>query len=228
MTLPAATPATKPTKKDLLPARWQQAVIVPGAFLVVMYLVQLVQAFAPASVDNSITRFAGILPRQLDGLVGVITSPFVHGSWGHLFANSIPFLVFGFLLMVNGAKQFVAVTLLVWLVSGLGTWLTGGSNTVIIGASGIVFGWLAYLVVRGVFTRNGWQILLGLVLLAIWGGIFWGVLPGANGISWQAHLFGAIGGVLAAFLVAKADGPRKAKQPRVVEAAPNPFPTTER
>ena len=76
------------------------------------------------------------------------------------------------------------------------------------GASGIVFGWLAFLVVRGVFTRNVGQILVGLVLLSLWGGIFWGVLPGAAGISWQAHLFGAIGGVLAAFLTARADRPR--------------------
>jgi membrane associated rhomboid family serine protease len=73
----------------------------------------------------------------------------------------------------------------------------------------VVFGWLAYLVVRGVFTRSLGQIAIGLVLLALWGGIFWGVLPGANGISWQAHLFGALGGVLAGFLTSRADGPRR-------------------
>ncbi|AZI59527.1 rhomboid family intramembrane serine protease [Nakamurella antarctica] len=201
----------KASKKDLIPAQWQQALIVPGAFLVVMYLVQLVQAVMPAAGDAALVHFAGVEPRQVDGLVGVITSPFVHANWGHLFANTIPFLVFGFLLMVNGAKQFIAVTVLVWLIAGMGTWLTGDGNSVVIGASGVVFGWLAYLVTRGVFTRNFWQIVMGIVLLAIWGSIFWGVLPSANQVSWQAHLFGSIGGLVAAFLVSKADGPRTRK-----------------
>lgn len=200
---PQATPALK-SRGALLPARWQQAAIVPGALVVVMVVVQIVNSFV------NLVPLAGIEPRRVDGLIGVLTAPFVHAGWSHLVANAVPLLIFGFLLMVNGAKQFVAVTVLVWLVSGVGVWLTGGGGSVVVGASGVVFGWLAYLVVRGVFTRNVGQILVGLVLLALWGGVFWGVLPGANGISWQAHLFGAIGGVLAAFLASKADGPRRA------------------
>lgn len=212
MTLPVPASPTTPAPRSrgtLIPARWQQAAVVPGALVVVMVVVQLVNSF-PAL---SLVQKAGIEPRQVDGLLGVLTAPFVHGSWSHLLANAVPLLIFGFLLMVNGAKQFVAVTVLVWLVSGLGVWLTAPGNSVTVGASGVVFGWLAYLVVRGVFTRNLGQIVVGLVLLALWGGIFWGVLPGANGISWQAHLFGALGGVLAAFLTARADGPRRATAP---------------
>lgn len=197
-------PAVPKSRGALLPARWQQAAIVPGALIVVMVVVQIVNSFL------NLVPLAGIEPRRVDGLVGILTAPFVHASWSHLLANAVPLLIFGFLLMVNGAKQFAAVTVLVWLISGVGVWLTGGGGTVVVGASGVVFGWLAYLVVRGVFTRNVGQILVGLVLLALWGGVFWGVLPGANGISWQAHLFGAIGGVLAAFLTSKADGPRRA------------------
>lgn len=184
--------------------------MVPGALVVLMVVVQIVNSF-PAL---HLVQHAGIEPRQADGLLGILTAPFVHTSWSHLLANAVPLLIFGFLLMVNGAKQFVAVTVLVGLISGLGVWLTAAGNSVTVGASGVVFGWLAFLVVRGVFTRNLVQILVGLVLLALWGGIFWGVLPGANAISWQAHLFGALGGVLAAFLTAKfltakADGPRR-------------------
>ena len=132
----------------------------------------------------------------------------------------MPFLIFGLLLFVGGVRQFVAVTIMVWLVSGLGVWLFGPSNTLTVGASGLVFGWLAYLVARGVFTRNWGQIAVGLLLLVLWGGIFWtGIvqtaftdLTGDTSVSWQGHLFGAIGGVLAAFLVARADGPAGARK----------------
>lgn len=217
MTFPAVPPSA-PVKRrgsDLIPARWQQALIVPGALIVVMLIVQIVNSF-PA---GWLVVHAGIEPRRVDGLLGVVTAPFVHAGWGHLLSNAVPLLIFGFLVMVNGVKQFIAVTVVVWLISGLGVWVTGSSNTVVVGASGIVFGWLAYLVVRGVFNRSAWQIVVGLILLAGWGGIFWGVLPGANQISWQAHLFGALGGILAAFLSAKADGPRKSK-PAALPAAP--------
>jgi membrane associated rhomboid family serine protease len=201
---PQGTVASK-SRGALIPARWQQAAVVPAALVVVMVIVQVVNSF-PAL---QLARHAGIEPREVDGLLGIVTAPFAHGSWSHLLANAVPLLIFGLLLMVNGVRQFIAVTVLVWLVSGVGVWLTGGANTVVVGASGVVFVWLAYLVVRGVFTRSLGQIAIGLVLLALWGGIFWGVLPGANGISWQAHLFGALGGVLAAFLTSRADGPRR-------------------
>ena len=211
MTLPAALPgAPTPAKKraDLIPAAWQAAVIVPAALIAVMVVVQLVATFGV-----NMASLAGIQPRTASGLVG-IPAPFVHGSWAHLLSNAVPFLIFGFLVMVHGAKQFLAVTVVVWLVAGLGVWLTAPSNSVVIGASGIVFGWLTYLLARGIFNRNIWQILVGVVLFVIWGGMFWGVLPGAPGISWQGHLFGSIGGVLAAFLAAKADGgSRRARKP---------------
>lgn len=202
---PRATIAKK--RSDLLPARWRPAVIVPGVFVVVMVVVQIVNSFPAGWLDP----YAGIEPRSVGGLVGIATAPLVHTGWGHLLSNAVPFLIFGFLVMVNGARQFIAVTLVIWLFSGVGVWLTGGTNTVVVGASGIVFGWLAYLVVRGVFNRSAWQIVVGLVLLAGWGGIFWGVFPTASGISWQGHLFGAVGGVLAAFLSAKASAPNRPK-----------------
>jgi membrane associated rhomboid family serine protease len=206
MTLPVSAPVKPPKRKaDILPQRWQAAVVVPAAMVAVMVIVQVVSMFPAVNL----ARYGGIQPRDVDGLVGVVTSPYIHGGWWHLLSNAVPFLVFGFLVMVHGVKQFVAVTLVVWLVAGLGVWAIAPENSLTVGASGIVFGWLAYLLARGFFNRSAAQLLLGVVLFAIWGGMFWGLLPGAPGISWQGHLCGTLGGVLAAFLASKADGPRK-------------------
>lgn len=214
LSIPSAQPPAKKEGSALLPAKIRPAVVTIGAFAVLLVVVQLVNMMT----SYGLVQF-GIESRDLSGLVGVLAAPLIHASWGHLLSNLVPLLVFGVLLMVGGAKQFVAVTVLVWLISGIGVWLVGPSNTVTVGASGLVFGWLAYLVARGVFTRNFGQIAIGIVLLAIWGGIFWsGIvstawmdLTGNTGVSWQAHLFGALAGVLAAFLVARADKPSSAK-----------------
>lgn len=206
MSLPVNPAPAAPQKRatNLLPVKWQQAVIVPAAMVAVMAIVLLVDLLPVNLVD-----LGGIHPRSAPGLVGVLTAPLVHANLMHLLSNAIPFLIFGFLVMVNGVKQFIAVTAVIWLVAGLGVWLTAASGSVVVGASGVVFGWLTYLLVRGVFNRNLWQIAIGVVLFLLWGGMLWGVLPGAPGISWQGHLFGALGGVLAAFLASKADGPRR-------------------
>ena len=211
--LPSLPSESAPAKKKstFLPAV-KPAVVTVGTLTVVLVVLQIVNTFSHYSLDRSL----GIYPRTLHGLWGVLMAPLLHWSWGHLLSNLIPFMVLGFLIMVGGVRQFVSVTILVWLISGLGVWLIAPANGVTVGASGLVFGWLAYLVFRGIFTRNWGQIGVGILLLAIWGGIFWtGIIStalfGSNGISWQGHLFGAIGGLLAAFLVARADGPRQKK-----------------
>lgn len=195
------TPARRgDTVKRILPQRPLRAAIIIVAFTAVLYLVEFVDLVA---LHGSLNQ-DGIRPRTLFGLGGVLWSPFLHENWGHLAANTIPILVFGFLAMAGGLAQFVSVTVTVWLVSGLGVWATAGSDTVTIGASGIAFGWLAFLLVRGVFNRSFGQIVVALVLLFYWGSILWGLIPGQPGISWQGHVFGAIGGVLAAFLATRA------------------------
>ena len=112
--------------------------------------------------------------------------------------------MFGFLVLAGGVGQFVAVTALIWLLGGLGTWLIGDAGTTI-GASGIIFGWFAFLLVRGFFARSVGQIVLAVVLFAIYGSLLLGVLPSNPLISWQAHLCGVITGVLAAWITASAD-----------------------
>lgn len=173
-------------------ATWQRAAIVIAAFVAVLWVIEIVNASGADLTDD------GIRPRQLSGLWGVLWAPLLHASFTHLESNTIPLLVLGFLVLLGGLARFGAVTATVWLVSGIGVWLLGCTNTVVVGASGLAFGWLAYIIVRGVFTRGLVQIALGLVILVVYGGLLWGVLPGASGVSWQAHLFGAVGGILAA------------------------------
>jgi len=160
----------------------------------------------------------GIRPRDAHGLIGILSAPFVHASFEHLMSNTLPLGLLASMALYAYPRATRYALPLVWLVSGLGVWLISPSNTTTVGASGIVFGWLAFLIVRGIWTRTWQHILLGLVLLVLYGSLFWtGIvkvaaadITGVVTVSWQAHLFGAIGGVLAAFLVAKADGPRRA------------------
>ena len=142
----------------------------------------------------------GIRPRTVRGLWGILFAPFLHAGFPHLIGNTVPFLILGSVIAVGGVARIVQVVVLVGLTSGFGTWLFGQSNSVHIGASGIVFGFVTYLVSRGLFARKILWILGGIIVLVVYGGIVWGLFP-RPGISWQGHLFGAIGGVLAAWIM---------------------------
>lgn len=205
--LPSSRPRPSPAKR-VLPPKPLAAGIVALAFTMLLYLVELVDVILPAQLD-----LAGIQARSLSGLDGIAWAPVLHAGWEHLFANTVPVLVFAFLAMAGGLAQWVAVTATIWLVAGLGVWLTAPPGVVTVGASGLAFGWLAFLLVRGVFNRSAGQLVVAAVLLFVWGGMLWGVLPGNPAISWQGHLFGALGGVLAAWIVARTDRARAAKPP---------------
>jgi membrane associated rhomboid family serine protease len=162
----------------------------------VMWVVEIADQVADGRLDSH-----GIEPREVDGLDGVVFAPFLHAGWDHLIGNTIPFLLLGFAIALGGLARVATVTALVALVGGLGTWLVAPANTVHIGASGIVFGYAAYLVARGIYSRSPVQIALGVAVLAVWGTTLLRGLVPEDGISWQGHLFGAIGGVLAARLL---------------------------
>ena len=172
-----------------------------------LYVVEAFDAVTGGALDQQY----GIEPLEVDGLDGVLFAPLLHGSLAHLLGNTVPFLVFGFLAMAGGFRQFVVVTATIWILSGIGVWLTGdigmppGAESVHIGASGVIFGWLVFLLTRGFFARSALQILMAVGLFLVWGGILLGVLPGQPGVSWQAPLFGALAGLLAARMVARAD-----------------------
>lgn len=135
----------------------------------------------------------------------VFTAPFAHGDFGHLAANSVPLLVLGFVIALDGVRQWAYVTLAAAIGSGLFAFLLNAPGTVTIGASGIVFGYLTYLIARGLFSKDWRQLVLGAVVLLIYGSVLWGVFPTAPGVSWQGHLGGAVAGVLAAWWLHSTD-----------------------
>jgi membrane associated rhomboid family serine protease len=180
-----------------------------GAMVVVMWVVQVIDA-----VDHYSLAKYGIEPREVDGLDGIVFSPFLHGSWGHLIGNTVPFVVLGGLIALSGLARVAAVTALVMGVGGAGVWLFAQSHSLHIGASGVVFGYAGYLVARGLFTRSVLHLAVGALVAAVWGTTLLSGLVPHDGISWQGHLFGGLGGVLAARLLS----PTRAEKP----AAPSP------
>src|SRR5699024_8581607 len=127
----------------------------------------------------------------------IFVAPWLHFGWDHLFANAIPFAVLGFLIRVTATfGKWLASTVVSIIVSGLFAWLLSPVFTIVAGASGLIFGWLTFLLARGIFNRDWKQIAIAVVVFALYGGVLWGVLPQQAGVSWQAHLGGAVGGVL--------------------------------
>jgi membrane associated rhomboid family serine protease len=164
-----------------------------AAMAAVMWVVEIADQVLDGRLDAN-----GIEPRDVDGLDGIVFAPFLHGGFDHLIGNTIPFLLLGLAIAIGGLARVATVTAIVAVVGGFGTWLIAPANTVHIGASGIVFGYASYLVARGLYSRSLAQIVLGVVVLAVWGTtLLQGLVP-EDGISWQGHLFGAVGGVLAA------------------------------
>lgn len=166
-----------------------------------MYVVEVLDQLSGSRLQH----VGGVEPREADGLDGILFAPMLHGAWEHLLANTVPLLVFGFLILLAGVRRWLVVTAVVWLFGGAGVWLTGGAGTVHVGASVLVFGWLCYLLLRGLVSGRPGQLALGVLLLLVYGGLLWGVLPGQPGVSWQGHLFGAVGGGLAAWRLGHAD-----------------------
>jgi membrane associated rhomboid family serine protease len=148
-------------------------------------------------LGGALLRF-GIVPRTTDGLAGILVAPFLHANLNHLIANTIPFLLFGWLVMLRDRRHFWLVTLMAMLGSGLLSWAFGAPHSVHVGASGLIFGYLGFLLLAGWYARSASSIALSLLVATVWGGTVLGVLPGTPGVSWQGHLGGFLGGVLAA------------------------------
>jgi membrane associated rhomboid family serine protease len=143
----------------------------------------------------------GIHARDVDGMPEIFTAPFLHAGWDHLISNSLPFLVLGFLVLLSGLARWFVSSLIIIILSGMTAWLMTPANTIILGASGLIFGWLTYLLARGIWSRRPAQVAVAVIVLLLYGGLIWGVLPGTAGVSWQAHLGGAVGGIVAAWLL---------------------------
>ncbi|MEU0086854.1 rhomboid family intramembrane serine protease [Streptomyces sp. NPDC006274] len=160
-----------------------------------------------AATGHALDTF-GIVSREPDELVDVIPAAFTHFGFAHVAANSVPLLIFGFLAALGGIRRFLAVSLLIIVVSGLGIWLFSPSYANTAGASGLVFGLFGFLVVRGFVERRLLEVGVGLLVGAVWGSsILLGISPSQTGVSWQGHLFGLLAGIAAAFLFRRARPP---------------------
>ena len=176
--------------------RLRQAGIVVGCFVALLWVLEVLDTVSGNRLDAY-----GVRPRTDEGLVGVVVAPTLHFGFDHLISNTVPVLVLGFLALATGVARGVAATAVIWVVAGMGVWLVGDSLSNHAGASALVFGWIVYLAVRGFLNRSWGQVAVGLVVLLAYGSVLWGVLPGQPGVSWEGHLFGAVGGAVAARLV---------------------------
>ncbi len=160
-----------------------------AAWILIAWAVELVDQRTSLNLDQY-----GIVPRDLMGLRGVILSPWLHGSWQHLIANTVTFLGLGVITILVDGRRFIRTTIYLVLLSGMGTWIIARGG-VHIGASGLIYGYFGYILGRAIWEGRVLWIVFGVVVAAIYGGMIQGVFPGEAGISWEGHLAGLLGGV---------------------------------
>jgi membrane associated rhomboid family serine protease len=171
-------------------AEARKALFIMVGFLAILWVIQLVN-FADR---YHLSEAYGIIPRDVRSLPYVLTAPFLHVSWTHIESNSGPLFIFGFLAAYRGVKRFLGLTALVIVTSGMAAWFFGTAGTVGVGASGVVFGYLGYVLVKGIFDRHGIDIMIGAVMALCFAYQFTVLLPQAH-IGWQDHIGGLVGGL---------------------------------
>lgn len=165
-------------------------------FVAILWIVEIVDRLIfGGALDN-----LGITPRSMSGLRGILLAPLLHGSFSHLLANTVPFIILSLLVLARHETHFAAITFVIVLVSGLGIWLIAPPHTVHIGLSGVIFGYFAYQVVNAWYERSFPAIGLAVLVIVLYGSLIMGAFPTGGSISWQGHLFGIIGGAAAAYL----------------------------
>jgi membrane associated rhomboid family serine protease len=198
---------TTPSKAPVTPRKGEtqrEGIQLLVAIVAIMWLVEIVNAADSQRLDGD-----GIYPRSVGHLWGIFTAPFLHVGFPHLIDNTIPLVVMGVIIALRGAARLAIVTLIVIVIGGLGTWLIGPSHSVTVGASGLVFGYASYLLARGFFDHSRLELLIGAVVAVIWGGALLSSLVPHYGVSWQGHVSGAIGGVVAAWWLAQRDAAKR-------------------
>ncbi|GIH12665.1 rhomboid family intramembrane serine protease [Rugosimonospora africana] len=178
----------------------------------------LIEVINHADGDR-LNNYGGIRPHHLDGLDGVVFAPFLHASFAHFYANAVPLLLTGTFALAIGLRRFLGVTALIAVVSGLGVWFVASPKYIVVGASGVILGYIGFLLVRGIVERSWWGIAVGVLIGLLYGTqIFGEVTPGNEQVSWQAHLFGLVGGLLAAIVFRR----RPRLRPQIPEPLTNP------
>jgi membrane associated rhomboid family serine protease len=192
-----------------------EGLVVLTGIVAIMWVLEAINSLDSNRISNS----DGIVARNVDHLWAIFTAPFLHFSWQHLIANTVPFVFMGVIIALQGARRLLLVTLIIIVVGGLGTWLIAPSGTDTAGASGVVFGYATYLFARGFFNRSMLELLTGLVVGVVWGGALLSSIVPHTGVSWQGHACGAIGGVVAAYLL---------RRERPVKPGPKPMSPLDR
>lgn len=177
-----------------LPDSFPQGISLLAYLLILMWVL----AVADLLTGRLLLRRLSIQPRRLAGIPGIVVAPLLHQDFRHLAANTAPFAILGSLILLQGLEVLGLVTLFCWLVSGVGIWLLGRSGTAHLGASGVVFGYLGYLLLRGYFEQSVPAIAIAVLVGLLYGGTLWGLLPVHRGKSWVGHGTGFLAGVLAA------------------------------
>lgn len=218
------------------PARWswepdagQAQTVLAGARRALFVMVGVLAVIWALQIANSADGYGlshsyGIWPRNIGHLPYILTAPLLHGSWGHIEGNSGPLLIFGFLAAYRGLAKFAAVTAIVVLTSGLAAWFFEASHTVGVGASGVVFGYFGYIIVRGLFDRHAIDVLIGAVMALCFAYQFSVLLP-HQGIGWQAHVGGLAGGILSGWLLRDRRAAQRAGKPAGKSAMADPAST---
>lgn len=196
-----------------------KAFVTMCAVVPVLFAIELLDQ----AMNHRLDADGGIRPRSLGGLDGIVFAPFLHANFLHLYGNSVPLILTGTFVLAGGGKRFLKVTAFITIISGIGVWLFAPAHSVTIGASGVIFGYLGYLFARGIVERDWWNIAVALLIGLLYGWQFSGLVPGEKSISWQAHVFGLLGGLVAAVLFRR----RKPKPEPVADpfASPLTLPT---
>lgn len=196
-TLPT-TPLPRPQDDGSLASPLGRAAALNVAFLAILWLVEMINGIT----GRDLSRAGGIVARDFGSLVNILTAPFVHANIDHLMGNALPLFSLGLIAAIPSTKRFLLMTLVVIVIGGLGIWLTSPANVVTIGASGVVFGYFSYLLLRGLVDRRPADVLVSIGIAIAYGSYMWsGIGFGVAGVSWQGHVSGLVGGVVAALIV---------------------------
>jgi membrane associated rhomboid family serine protease len=185
------------SKKKIL-----DSLIIPVTFPLLLWIVHLYSLTLNADLSG-----LGLLPRNFQGLIGILTAPLLHADFSHLISNTFPLLVSGWVIFFFYRKISYILFIFIYLVTGILVWLFA-REVYHIGASGIVYGFVSFLFFSGIFRKDNKSIALSLIITFLYGGMVWGILPGMKGISWESHLFGAFTGLISAYLFRKIDPPK--------------------
>ncbi len=184
-------------------SRIGEAMAAVATLVVGIWLLEVVDVLNGGALDRYGLDQYGITPRRIGELPDIFAAPFLHYGLGHVMANTIPLALLGAFAAARGLARLAAVSLTVIVVGGLGVWLTAAPGTTTLGASILVFGYFGYLLTLGIVEREPGDIAIAAVVGAVYGTMLLGVLPIQPGVSWQGHLFGLVGGVLAGWVLSR-------------------------